>query len=154
MLLPGTLVAAEIPPAYQQVAHEYGIPPKVLYAVALTESNHRGRPWPWTLNVAGQPERYDSYSQVVAALKRHLKAGERNVDVGLMQVNWRWQPQAMRDPVSALEPWYNVRSGARILADCYRTDWLQAAGCYHRPAGGEPARRYRAAVARHLKRLP
>ncbi|HBP2253636.1 TPA: lytic transglycosylase domain-containing protein, partial [Pseudomonas aeruginosa] len=32
-------------------------------------------------------------------------------------------------------------------------DWLLAIGRYHRPAGGEPAVRYRRSVSRHLARV-
>ncbi len=32
-------------------------------------------------------------------------------------------------------------------------DWLLAIGRYHRPAGGEPAARYRRSVSRHLARV-
>jgi hypothetical protein len=50
------------PPAYQVAAQQAGVPPPVLYAVALQESGARLRgrliPWPWTLNVAGRAERY------------------------------------------------------------------------------------------------
>ncbi len=47
-----------VPPAYEEIAQETGVPKKILYAVAMVESrkNHQGiyRPWPWTLNVRGE----------------------------------------------------------------------------------------------------
>ena len=61
------------PPAYQLAAQRAGIPSPVLFAVALQESGARlhGRliPWPWTLNVAGQAERYATRAEACAGLR-------------------------------------------------------------------------------------
>lgn len=50
------------PPAYKAIAIRHGVPPVVLYSVALQESGTRLRgqlvPWPWTLNVAGTGYRF------------------------------------------------------------------------------------------------
>ena len=77
----------------------------------------------------------------------------------LMQVNWRYHRTRLRDPWRALDPYYNLRVGARILRDCYRehADWWRAVGCYHSPgisaAQRERALAYRARVKRHWRRL-
>lgn len=45
---------------------------------------------------------------------------------------------------------------SRGASHCYEMNpgsWLQAAGCYHHPAGGKPARTYRAIVQRKLATL-
>src|SRR5438309_1371269 len=48
-----------IPSAYQRAAADAHIPASLLFAVALQESGTRlhGRlvPWPWTLDIGGQP---------------------------------------------------------------------------------------------------
>ena len=125
----------DIPPAYRRIADEYGIPPGVLYAVALTESgllmpeSRDHRPWPWTLNVAGKAYRYGSRDTAYAGLMQHLARTEM-VDVGLMQVNWRYHGDKLRTHWLALDPWFNLRIGASILREMYDQcgDWIVAAG--------------------------
>lgn len=154
----------EIPKAYGRIAGEYGVPPAVLYAVALTESGQKlttgsVRPWPWSLNVEGRPEYYASRGEAWQALMTHLAAGVRSIDIGLMQVNWRWHREALRDPWAALDPYFNLRVGASILRRRFEEsrDWLLAAGRYHAPAATGRARHraaaYRGRVAKRLKRL-
>ena len=76
LLLP-TAAQAEVPARYRQAAAEYGLPAKVVYAVALTESglrlqSGRARPWPWTLNIEGQGHYYPTRKAAYRALKVYL----------------------------------------------------------------------------------
>ena len=77
---PLVALAREVPPpAYRLAAHRADVPAAVLYAVALQESGAtlRGRliPWPWTLNVAGTPQRYATRAAACAGLRRALARG-------------------------------------------------------------------------------
>lgn len=144
---------AEVPPpAYQRAALYGGIPAEVLYAVAKIESSHRLKigfyPWPWTLNVKGKgyyfATRNEACTAAMSAIAQHGKYG---VDIGLTQQNWGWVGVSFyQQPCDALAPDENLRTAAVQLRKCYEKekDWVYAAGCYHRPAGGEPARKYRA----------
>ncbi len=154
-----------IPPAYLSIAREVGVPPRLLYAVALTESALRFstaavQPWPWSLNVNGKTEYHASRADAYRAIRRHLAAGRRSIDIGLMQVNWRWHRETLQDPWKALDPYHNLRTGARLLRDRYREcgDWLTAAGRYHAPAATRRsqalAKTYRHHVAKQLAQLP
>jgi len=79
-----------VPAGYRSIAKERGVPYTVLYAVALTESGRQVasadvyRPWPWTLNVAGQGYFFDSRLEAWQALTDWIKAGRRSIDIGLM----------------------------------------------------------------------
>ena len=160
-LLAAVADAQEIPPpAYQLAAQRAGIPSAVLYAVALQESGIRrsGRlvPWPWTLNVAGQSHRYATRADACTGLQQALPAAPRTrIDVGLGQINLGYQKQRYARPCDLLDPYDNLRIAAEILQEQYvpGEDWLLAIGRYHRPAGGEPAARYRRSVSRHLARV-
>ncbi|WP_026596667.1 lytic transglycosylase domain-containing protein [Methylohalobius crimeensis] len=155
----------KVPPAYRTVGEAMRVPPALLYAVALTESNlelpgGRMRPWPWTLNVAGRGERYGTRSAAVRALMNHLGTGKRRVDVGLMQVNWGWHAKLLKNPWRALDPWFNLAAGAKVLKREYArtSDWMEAVGRYHAGSPDTPARkrranRYRRRVAAWLERL-
>lgn len=144
---------AEIPPpAYQRAALAGGVPPAVLYAVAKVESNFKSKigvyPWPWTLNIKGQGRFFATREEACSAALQGLKThGKYGVDIGLTQQNWGWVGSQHYDhPCDALSPSDNLHTAALELRKCFdkEGDWVRAAGCYHRPAGGEPARRYRA----------
>lgn len=148
------------PPAYQLAAHRAGVPSTVLYAVALQESGLRrgGRlvPWPWTLNVAGESRRYATRIAACTGLLEALRSfPATRIDAGLGQINLGHQKQRYRRPCDLLDPYYNLAQAADILREKHtlNEDWLLAIGRYHRPAGGEPAARYRRSVARHLQRV-
>lgn len=161
LALLGSAQARELPPpAYQRIAEQTGIPAEVLYAVALQESALplRGqlRPWPWILNVAGQPKRFANQHAACQALHQALATTPATrIDIGLAQINWGYHGQRFASPCAALHPTLNLTVAAHLLRDHHRHsgDWLLAAGRYHRPAGGTPAARYRDGVARHLARL-
>jgi hypothetical protein len=146
-----------VPAGYRQVALAHGVPPASLYAVALTESSRklpRGvRPWPWTLNVAGKGYRYPTRLEAWSALQKFMKRYPlKRIDVGVAQVNLGWNGGRFRSTWEAFDPYINLNVAAAILRACRDStrDWLAAAGCYHHPAGGKPAARYRAIVRRHL----
>jgi len=160
-LLVGTAHAQHIPPpAYQLAAQRAGIPSSVLYAVALQESgirrNQRLVPWPWSLNIAGQSRRFESRFHACTALQQALRdTPSTRIDVGLAQINLGYQHHRYRQPCGLLDPYRNLAIAAEILKEQHRPDedWLLAIGRYHRPAGGEPAARYRRSVSRHLARI-
>ncbi|AFT70403.1 MULTISPECIES: transglycosylase SLT domain-containing protein [Alloalcanivorax] len=158
-----------VPPAYTAAALRHAVPPVVLYALAHTESgtalNVGKRPWPWTLNIAGQGYRYPNRTQACQALNQALKT-TRVIDVGLGQLNIRWNPALFgskgrfADPCDALDPYDNLDATAALLRQRFdqggqghNGGWGGAAGRYHRPAGGAPAQRYRRAFRAEMKAL-
>lgn len=150
-LLANSVNAETPPPAYQAAALARGVPPAVLYSVAKVESNFKIRigyyPWPWTLNVKGQARYFATRAEACSAALEGLRLhGKYGVDIGLTQQNWGWVGmQHYRHPCDALSPNDNLATAAIELRKCFdkEGDWVRAAGCYHRPAGGEPARLYR-----------
>ena len=153
--------AVETPPAaYRLAAHEAGIPPAVLFAVALQESgvSFRGRriPWPWTLNVAGESRWFQTREAACASLRSVLReVPATRIDAGLGQINLGYQAHRFDHPCEFLDPYRNLAIAATILREHHKSgeDWLLAIGRYHRPAGGAPAARYRSSVHQHLARV-
>ncbi len=148
------------PPAYQLAAQQAGVPSPVLYAVALQESGTKlqGRlvPWPWTLNVGGQSERYTTRAEACAGLRHALaRVSASHIDAGLGQVNLGYQAHRYSAPCDLLDPYRNLAIAADILREQHAPgeDWLLAIGRYHRPAGGDAAARYRRSVHQHLTRV-
>lgn len=155
------LRADEVPFAYQKIALENGLPAPLFYAVALTESGQSGlsrnqfRPWPWTLNVNGKGLYFPSRKAAWQALQRALDSDERSVDIGLMQVNWRYHQKDLGSAWQSLDPYHNLRVGAAILRQCYLTeaDWWASLGCYHAPGNPVKAASYRERVKGHWRKL-
>ena len=165
-----TLAKAEtIPSNYHKIAIENNIPTVILYAVALTESATKikkskikpghYKPWPWTLNVSGVPRRYQTRKAAYKGLMYFLQQGVKSVDIGIMQINWRYHHKELGTPWQALEPIHNTRTGARILRDEYKIsgEWKQAIGRYHSP-GQKPMQKKRALnyasrVMKHIHRV-
>lgn len=151
---------APLPAGYALMGQRTGVPAMVLYGVALQESmklwGNDALPWPWTLNVQGAPERYPTYQAAVAAMRRHIAAGIRNVDAGLMQVNWGWHKAKLVEPARALDPYPNIAVGAQILREHYAAtrDWYQAVGRYHSPGNAARASNYAALVYRRISQVP
>lgn len=154
-------IATEIPPpAYQLATHGTGVPSEVLYAIALQESAALIRgvliPWPWTLNVAGQPHRFAHRETACDALLLAIHAfGAKAVDAGLGQINMGWNSEHFYHPCEALDPYRNLAVVTALLQQHKTSDttWIDAAGRYHRPAGGPKADRYRKSFANHLTRI-
>ncbi|WP_437884517.1 lytic transglycosylase [Pseudomonas sp. LRF_L74] len=151
---------SEIPDAYVVIAQQAGIPPEALFAVALIESGtpleHGLRPWPWTLNIAGEPRRFSTRQGACDTLTRALsKTDAKRIDVGLGQTNLGHHPERYESPCDALDPYKNLIVTAQLLKQSrdQSSNWKAAAGRYHRPAGGAPAARYRARFSAELERL-
>lgn len=150
-----------VPEGYVRVAQAHNVPPESLYSVSLQESSRRlpqgERPWPWTLNVAGKGYRYKTRLEAWQALQVFIKTHSlKRIDVGIAQVNLGWNGQRFTSTWEALDPYKNLNAAATILRECWDRkpgSWLDAAGCYHHPAGGAPAARYRAFVKTKLALL-
>jgi soluble lytic murein transglycosylase-like protein len=152
-----------IPTGYVVVGREQHVPPAVLFGVALQESSmmfgergaKRSLPWPWTLNVAGAPGRFATREQAHAALVAAIGRGIDSVDIGAMQVNWRYHRARLIGHSQALDPYWNLRVGASILRDHFRdsADWFVSAGRYHSPGNPARATQYASGVFSRLARL-
>lgn len=140
-------IEREVPHLYRLIATRTAVPYKVLYAVSLAESGHPAptngefRPWPWSLNVGGEPARFASKDEALAALVRAIDAGRRNIDIGLGQVNYRWNGHLFPTLDGALDPSANLAAATRVLRReldaCTPRLWTCAIRRYHSP-GARP----------------
>ncbi|MDO8288459.1 MAG: transglycosylase SLT domain-containing protein [Parvibaculum sp.] len=115
------------------------LPRAVLFSVAMVESGRfnpktkKTRPWPWTINAEGQSFYFKSKSEAVKAARLLMKRGVRSFDVGCMQINMRYHPNAFADLNAAFDPITNVAYGAEFLKQLHsRTNsWPKAIAAYH-----------------------
>ena len=137
-----------VPDAYKTVSHYHAVPARLLYSIALTETQKRLtdgsiRPWPWTLNIAGKGRYFDSRHEMQQAALQAIRQGVTNIDIGLMQINMRYHLHRSFSLTDLMRPEDNLNIAAEILHDEYRRcqgDWWCAVGAYHSPT---PARAQR-----------
>jgi hypothetical protein len=126
------------------------LPPRLLGAISLTETGRvdadsgRNRPWPWTINAEGEGQFFDTRDQAVAAVKALQARGVRSIDVGCLQVNLMYHPDAFPTLEAAFDPRTNAAYAARFLNTLYADgkDWARAIAAYHSetPALGDAYR--------------
>jgi hypothetical protein len=115
------------------------IPETLLPAIARVESGRldpvfsRVRPWPWTINVEGVGSFFDSKADAIAAVQAFQAKGVRSIDVGCMQVNLMYHPDAFPTLEDAFDPGTNAAYAVRFLTSLYgqTKDWNLAAAYYH-----------------------
>lgn len=121
------------------------IPAGLLAAVALGESGRydsttkRLEPWPWTVNNAGDGRYFASKAEAMAHVELLRRKGERNIDVGCMQVNLMHHPKAFASLDEAFDPATNVTYGGGFLVALRQEtgSWERAVERYHT---ADPAR--------------
>ena len=125
--------------AIAQTERHADLPPALLGAIGIVESGRADpisghvAPWPWSLNIAGTDHVYANKSEAIAAVLAAQAAGIRSIDVGCMQVNLMFHPQAFTSLDEALDPQANVAYAAVFLRRL-RGDlgsWPMAAAAYH-----------------------
>ena len=116
-----------------------GIPPHLLAAISRVESGRRDpvsgdfHPWPWTVNAEGQGFFYDSKAEAIAAVRGMQAQGIRSIDVGCMQINLMYHPDAFPSLDVAFDPQANAAYAVRFLKELFAQtgDWTKATATYH-----------------------
>ena len=154
LLLIPMCAIADVPKGYQAIGEAYGIPPVLLYSLALTESEAPGiaRPWPWTANVAGKGIYFDSRQALFDYLSELRERGRTNFDVGPAQVNWHWNGGLFNSLWDATDPYINLETAASMIRDYYQDSgsFEIAIGKYHAPNDSQRAERYKSRVRKKL----
>ncbi len=115
----------------------YGIPDNILLGIGLQEAGTRINKqlvvWPWAINAEGRGSFFDTKARAINWVQEQLNGGMRSIDVGCMQVNLRWHPDAFSDLSEAFSPKENVDYAARLLLSHYNAtgSWRSASGRYH-----------------------
>lgn len=144
--------------AIREAERAHGIPHDLLMALGLQEAGMTFQGtrtiWPWSVNVEGRGHRFDTRAEAEAFVQGQLAQGIRSIDVGCLQINLRWHPDAFPTPGAGFEPALNADYAARFLSDlkAQTGDWWQAAGHYH---SATPDRKaiYLAGLSRHVAAL-
>ncbi|SAK57418.1 lytic transglycosylase catalytic [Caballeronia temeraria] len=130
------------------------VDPKILAGIALNESAYNGRPWPWTLNVAGRGFFFRTREDAYRAIRYLISHGRSDFDIGLLQINWGYHSKRFASPWDALAPATNIRVAEDILNENFRlTHSAAKAVAYYHSANPAPGREYLARFVKHLSQI-
>jgi hypothetical protein len=115
------------------------LPERMMSAIAVVETGRTDaasgtlRPWPWTINADGQGFFFAGKQQAIEAVRALQARGVRSIDVGCMQVNLMFHPNAFASLDQAFDPSANALFAAHFLTALRAThrDWPAAIAAYH-----------------------
>ncbi len=126
--------------AAQQFEKKYQIKKHLLSTITNVESGRwnqkrqRNMAWPWTVNAQGKGRYFETKREAIAAVKKLQAKGVKSIDVGCMQINLAYHPDAFDNLEEAFNPYKNMEYGAKFLKKLYAqkgNDWNKAATAYH-----------------------
>ncbi|MBO6781874.1 MAG: transglycosylase SLT domain-containing protein [Alphaproteobacteria bacterium] len=138
--------AAKSPETHEICAHaidraEAGrtLPRELLTAISRVESgrwNDKEREvlaWPWTVTNGADGQYFPTKKAAIAHVRKLQARGIRNIDVGCMQINLRYHPDAFDNLEQALDPVENAQYAADFLSRLFveRRSWGEAIKRYH-----------------------
>jgi len=97
------------------------LPIGILQAISLAESGRWDKSsrshfaWPWTVTARGKGLFYPSKAAAISAVRKLQADGVENIDVGCMQVNLKYHPEAFADLHEAFDPAANARYAANLF---------------------------------------
>lgn len=132
------------------------LPRHLLTAISRTESGRWSRErqahlaWPWTVMAEGKGRYLPTKAAAIAEVQALKAKGVRNIDVGCMQINLHFHPDAFESLAQAFDPAFNVAYAAKFLTDlrAETNSWTKTIGRYH-SATPHFANRYRGKVFRY-----
>ncbi|MHB1207871.1 MAG: hypothetical protein ACYCZX_20065 [Rhodospirillaceae bacterium] len=115
------------------------IPQGLTTAISLVETGRpvgpagQRLPWPWTININGQGRFFETKEEAVTETRKMMDEGQRSIDVGCMQINLRYHPNAFKSLDEAFDPASNVAYGAQFLQSLHlaQGSWAKAVERYH-----------------------
>ena len=111
------------------IAKEVGVPVRLLTAMARVESGHQC----FAVNNAGQSLTFKTMQEAKDYAQEQIQQGNENIDLGCLQINWRYHQQHFANPTQLLLPQNNIRYAAMFLKQLYHTlgSWSKAVAAYH-----------------------
>jgi soluble lytic murein transglycosylase-like protein len=126
-----------------RAAHKHGVPLGMLYAVGLTETGRGDSLRPYALNIDGRAVYEGDRTAALTRFRAAEQAGARFIDVGCMQINYRFHGQNFASVADMLEPAGNVDYAARFLRQLREREgnWTMAVARYHAGPSNDPAQK-------------
>lgn len=105
------------------------IPSGLLAAIARVESNTKA----YALNINGNTVLNASLEETSEVVKKKLAVGMKNIDLGIMQLNYRWHGDKFNNVTQMLMPENNITYAASLLKSLrvQHGTWHKAIKYYH-----------------------
>ena len=156
---PPVVAAVDCETMAAQAGAQLGFPNALLPSIARIESGKlQGdlgvRAWPWTLNQAGKGMYFETREDAMEYLREAVASGVTNIDIGCMQINYRWHKDEFSSLEEMMNPVANTRYAATFLRRLYdrHKDWEIATRYYHSPKE-ERGKWYQGKVASVMQRI-
>jgi hypothetical protein len=115
------------------------IPSSLMSAIATVESGRWSAErkevvaWPWTVTNGPDGQYFPTKEAAIAHVEKLRAHGVRNIDVGCMQVNLKYHPDAFENLETAFDPAANAAYAARFLTGLFSAhkSWGEAIRHYH-----------------------
>ncbi len=136
-----------------KAAHKWNVPAGILHSVGLTETGRKGALYPFALNIEGRTVFAASLAEALAEFEKARNEGHTLIDLGCMQINFRYHGGSFASAGQMLDPESNVDYAARFLANLHsrHQTWTMAVARYHAGPNNDPAqKRYVCRVIRNL----
>lgn len=124
-------------------ARLHGVPAGILHSVGLTETGRKGSLHPYALNIEGRTVYAGSRAAAIAEFDRARAEGKQLIDLGCMQINFRYHGAEFASVSAMLDPHANVDYAARFLARLHarHETWTMAVARYHAGPDNDPAQK-------------
>ena len=114
-------------------ARRYDIPLAVFYSVGLLETGGRNGLQPYAMNIEGHPSSNASLEAALATFEAAHRRGASLIDIGCMQINYRWHGDKFSSVTEMFDPARNVDYAARFLRELKQREktWTLAVARYN-----------------------
>ena len=107
---------------WEEVAQKHDLRPTLLYSLAIAESGIERQegtisPWPWVIRAPDTRGYYDTKAEALKALKWFQSRYGEMIDIGMGQVNIRWNGHRVDRPEQLMDPKTNLEVMAQILSE-------------------------------------
>jgi len=140
--------------AIQRAELGSGLPQHLLGAIARVEAGRpdpatgRIHPWPWTTNAEGQGNFFATKAEAIAFTQQLQTRGVQSIDVGCMQINLMYHPDAFQNLEQAFDPDFNARYAVKFLTGLReKTGTWETASAWYHSANSQEGTPYREKVA-------
>jgi soluble lytic murein transglycosylase-like protein len=122
-------VQGKIKRLIKSTEEQYGIPSGLLEAIAFVESGINNH----VINIAGKAVIATNNNEALKVISDARENGIRNIDVGVMQLNYRWHSKSFANIQEMLNPKNNIECAAKFLLSLKKQygTWYAAICNYH-----------------------
>lgn len=139
----GAAVAGSCEKEIAGAAKRYDVPLAVFYAVGLNETGSRSGLQPYAMNIDGRASMNANLADGLAAFEAARRNGARLIDVGCMQINYKYHGAKFASVTEMFDPAHNIDYAARFLKELRAREgsWTLAVARYNAGPNNNPGQK-------------